>query len=286
MHDEAGSDFRQLEIAPTLASIERLQHDRTHRDLRGLFFIEGVRNFVESVDHRFSVETLLYSEKLLTNPIARKLVRRLKRAGVPFARVTPEQFRRVSRTERASGVGAVLRQRVEILEHIKIEEYQCWTALSHVRSPGNLGTLLRTSAATGAAGLILLGDSIDPFDPAVVRATMGALFKQTLVRTSIMQLRRWVRTNNIQVIGASPDGAVDYDQISYSRPALLMLGGERKGLTDEQRRVCNRIVRIPMIEGMDSLNVAVAGSLLMYQVFRSSLAQQRRGEVPSEPCLE
>lgn len=270
MHDEAGSGFRQLEIAPTLTIVERLQRDRSYRDTRGLFFIEGVRNFIEAVDHRFSVDTMLYSEKLLINPLARKLVRRLKRAGVPFARVTPEQFRRVSKTERASGVAAILRQQVQRLDQVKLTDRACWTALSHVRSLGNFGTLLRTSAATGAAGFVLLGDSIDPFDPAVVRATMGALFKQTIVRTTAEQLRLWVRLNSIEVIGASPDGAEDYRQVRYTRPALLMLGGERKGLTDEQRGMCNRIVRIPMVEGMDSLNVAVAGSLLMYEVFRSS----------------
>lgn len=270
MHDEHGPEFRQLETAPTLTTIERLQDNRGYRDARGLFFVEGVRNFIEAVDHHFSMETLLYSEKLLIQPLARKLVRRLKRAGVPFARVTPEQFRRVSKAERASGVAAILRQRVHRLEDINLQDQQCWTALGHVRSQGNLGTLLRTSAAIGAAGFILLGDRVDPFDPTVVRATMGALFKQTIVRTTIEQLHRWAREHNVQVIGASPDAAEDYRQISYKRPALLMLGSERKGLTDELRSICNRIVRIPMVEGMDSLNVAVAGSLLMYEVFRSS----------------
>lgn len=269
MQNENSSEFRQLEITPTLATIERLQHDRAHRDSRGLFFVEGVRNFIAALDHHFPVDTVLYSEKLLIQPLARKLVRRLKRSGVPFARVTPEQFRRVSRTERASGIAAILRQRVLRLDQINLTDNPCWTALSHVRSPGNLGTLMRTSAATGAAGFILLGDSIDPFDPAVVRATMGTLFKQTIVRTSIEQLRSWVRVNNLKVIGASPDGTEDYREASYARPALLMLGGERKGLTDEQRGLCSRIVRIPMAGGMDSLNVAVAGSLLMYEVFRS-----------------
>jgi TrmH family RNA methyltransferase len=134
---------------------------------------------------------------------------------------------------------------------------------------------MRTSAATGAAGFILLGGNIDAFDPAVVRATMGALFKQTIVRTTAEQLRRWVGMNNVQVIGASPDGTEDYRQVSYTRPALLMLGSERKGLTDEQRSICNRIVRIPMVEGMDSLNVAVAGSLLMYEVFGESPDRRR-----------
>jgi TrmH family RNA methyltransferase len=269
MQNETNTEFRQLDIAPTLSTIERLQTDRGYRDANRLFFVEGVRNFIEAVDHRFSLEALLYSEKLLTNPIARKLVRRLKRSGVPFARVTPEQFRRVSKTERASGVGAILRQRVQRLEQIRLDEHQCWTALSHVRSPGNFGTLVRTSAATGADGFILLGDSIDPFDPAVVRSTMGALFKQALVRTTAGQLRLWVRKHNIQVIGASPEGLVEYDKVSYKLPALLMLGGERKGLTEEERSICDHIVRIPMVDGMDSLNLAVAGSLLMYEVFRS-----------------
>jgi TrmH family RNA methyltransferase len=267
MQNENTSEFRQLEIAPTLLTIERLHHDRSYRDSRGLFSIEGVRNFISAVDHRFSVDTLLYSEKLLIQPIARKLVRRLKRAGVPFARVTAEQFRRVSKTERASGVAAILRQRVLRLDQINLTDHTCWTALSHLRSAGNLGTLMRTSAATGAAGFILLGDNIDPFDPAVVRATMGSLFKQIIVRTSMDQLRRWVRVNKIEVIGASPDGSEDYRESSYTHPVVLMLGSERKGLTDEQRGVCTRIVRIPMAEGMDSLNVAVAGSLLMYEVF-------------------
>jgi len=269
MHDEGGSGFCQLDVSHALATIERAQRDRGYREKRGLFFVEGVRNFIEAVDHHFSIDTLLYSEKLLINPIARKLVRRLKRAGVPFARVTPEQFRGISRTERASGVAALIRHRVQRLEQIRLQDQQCWTALSHVRAPGNFGSLVRTSAATGADGFILLGDSIDPYEPTVVRATMGALFKQTIVRTSMEQLRRWVLTNDIEVIGASPEGQVDYDQVSYTLPAVLMLGSERKGLTDEQRVMCNRIVRIPMVEGMDSLNLAVAGSLLMYKVFHS-----------------
>lgn len=268
MLDERDSGFRQLEIAPTLAVIERLQRDRGYRDSRGLFFIEGIRNFIAALDHSFSVDTLLYSEKLLIHPLARKLVRRLKRAGVPFACVTPEQFRRVSRTERASGVAAILRQRVHRLDQVQVTDQSCWTALSHVRSLGNFGMLMRTSAAIGASGFILIGDGIDPFDPAVVRATMGALFKQMIVRTSIDQLRQWLRINGVDVIGASPDGFEDYREVSYTRPAVLMLGSERRGLTGEQRGLCNRIIRIPIIEGTDSLNVAVAGSLLMYEMFR------------------
>lgn len=275
MENETRTDYRQLEVASTLAAIERMQLDRHYRDTRGLFFVEGVRNFVAAVDHRFPIDALLYSERLLTNPVARKLVRRLKRAGIPFARVTPEQFRKVSKTERASGVGAIIRQRFQKLGDIDVGNHQCWTALSHARSPGNFGSLLRTSAATGAAGFILLGDSIDPYDPNVVRATMGALFRQALVRTSAEELRRWAESHGIPVVGASPDATVDYDQVCYTHPVVLILGCERSGLTREERSICRQMVRIPMVKGMDSLNLAVAGSLLMYKVFRASLHDDR-----------
>ena len=213
MENDTRNDFRQVDSASTLRAIEKLQNDRCYRDTRGLFFVEGVRNFVAAVDHRFKIHTLFYCEKLLTNPLARKLVRRLKRAGVPFTRVSPEEFRKVSKTERASGVGAILCQRIHQLERITVRNGQGWTAISHARSPGNFGSLIRTSAATGAAGFFLLGDSIDPYDPTVVRATMGALFRQVLVRTSVEELRRWAELHSIQVIGASPDGTVDYDQV-------------------------------------------------------------------------
>ncbi|MGH9826995.1 MAG: TrmH family RNA methyltransferase [Blastocatellia bacterium] len=268
MHDEQGIYWRQLEVEPTLAKVRKLQVNRSYRDRHGLFFIEGVRNFVEAVDHHSSLNTILYSEKLLINPLSRKLVRRLKCSGVPFARLSPEEFRRISKTERASGVAAIVHQRMLPLDKITPRRDESWTALSHIRSPGNFGTLVRTSAATGSAGFILLGNSIDPFDPSVVRATMGAIFKQTFIRTTPEEITRWAQMHNIPVVGASPDGQVDYDRVRYNRPLLLVLGTERSGLTEEQRSMCNCIVRIPMVEGMDSLNVGVAGSLLMYQVFR------------------
>jgi len=270
MKNENRADYRQLDAAPTLSRIRKLQDERRYRDQHRVFFVEGVRNFVTAMDEGHSIEALLYSEKLLTAPLARKLVRQSKRAGVPFARVSPEEFRSISRAERASGVAAILRQRIKTLEQVRLDPYSCWTVLSHVRSLGNFGTLVRTSAAIGATGFILLGPQIDPYEPVVVRATMGALFKQTLVRTSVERLRRWIETHQPTVVGASPDGVVEYDQVRYTRPTVLLLGNERSGMTEEERSLCQQIVRIPMVGGMDSLNLSVAGSLLLYAVFRST----------------
>jgi len=269
MIGEDTTGHRPLPVAPALTQIAQLQRDRRFRDAQGCFFVEGVRNFVAAVDYGCTVDTLLYSERLLTSPVARKLVRRLKRAGVPFARVSPEQFRTVSHAERASGVGAILRQHIRDLQHVTPGNGPCWVVLNHVRAPGNFGTLVRTSAAIGAAGFILLDSSVDPFDPAVVRASMGALFGQTLARAKMEQLREWVQQHALLVVGASPDGTVAYDRVHYTHPTVLVLGEERRGLTEDQRALCQQIVRIPMLSGADSLNLGVAGSLLMYEVVRA-----------------
>ncbi|HEX5689051.1 MAG TPA: RNA methyltransferase [Roseiflexaceae bacterium] len=193
----------------------------------------------------------------------------MKRAGTPFANVSPEQFRAVSQAERASGVGAILRQRLARLPDLAPGDRPCWVALGQVRSQGNFGTLVRSAAACGAAGFILLDPSLDPFDPAVVRPTMGTLFQQTLARATIDELRIWVRRHRLQVIGASPDGALAYASVSFHHPTVLMLGEERRGLTSEQQSLCQQMVRIPMAVGVDSLNMAVAGSLLLFEIVRS-----------------
>lgn len=264
---------RQLEFTPVFEQVKKLNTDRRYRDSKGLFFAEGIRNFVEAVDHNFSIETLIYSEKLLTSPIARKLVRRLKREGIPFARASPEQFRLISKTERASGIATIFRQHTQKLNQINLNQHFCWTALNSIRSLGNLGTLIRTSAAIGAGGFILIGDEIDAFDPNVVRPTMGAIFKQKIVRTNPKEFQKCIKSNKLQVVGASPGGSVNYDKVRYASPTILMLGNERSGLTENEKSFCSELVRIPMVEGTDSLNVAVAGSLLLYEIFRSS--QQR-----------
>ncbi|MCU0494560.1 MAG: RNA methyltransferase [Chloroflexaceae bacterium] len=255
---------------PTLDLIARLQAARHARDSRGLYFIEGVRNFVAAVEHHAPIETIVYSERLLTVPVARKLVRQLKRADVPYARLSPEQFRSISRMERASGVGAILRQQFTCLADLALTPPSCWIALRHVRNPGNFGTLLRTATAVGASGFLLLGSDIDPYNPAVIRASMGTWCAQPFVRTRLPELQQWAQARQVHIVGASPDGPVAYTELGYRPPLVLLLGEERAGLTAEERGVCTQLVCIPMAPGADSLNLGVAGSLLLYEVLRAS----------------
>jgi RNA methyltransferase, TrmH family len=262
-------DHAVLNVEATLARAKRLYQNRADRDASKLFFIEGVRNFVRVSDNRFELVTILFSEKLLTAPLARKLVRRARRDGIPTINLTPEQFRQISYTERASGIAAIVKQRWSQLEAISPRAGLCWLALEMVRSAGNLGTLIRTSEAVGGAGLILIGDRIDPYDPDVMRASMSGVFSQQLVRTSFDRLADWLQRHRCQVIGASPEGKTDLHQFDYPRSTVLFLGEERQGLTSQQRQLCHHLVRIPMVGDADSLNLGVAGSLMLYEVYRS-----------------
>ncbi len=98
---------------------------------------------------------------------------------------------------------------------------------------------------------------------------MGAVFQQRIVRCGREAFRHWMRRHRCQVIGVTPDAERPYHRMRYRRPAVLLLGEERRGLSEAQRSLCDATVRIPMVGDVDSLNLAVAGSLMLYEVFRA-----------------
>ncbi len=179
-------------------------------------------------------------------------------------------------TPRASGVAAVVAQRWSSLHHASPKAGLCWLLLESVRSEGNLGSFIRTSEAVGGAGFILVGPRIDPYAPGVVRASMGAVFRQAFIRTNDQSLENWVRRHRCRVVGTAPGGRADLHRFDYPRPTIVALGEEREGLSPVQRGLCTDLVRIPMVGSADSLNLAVAGSLLMYEVYRARAARRDR----------
>ncbi|HEV3029553.1 MAG TPA: RNA methyltransferase, partial [Planctomycetota bacterium] len=201
-------------------------------------------------------------------PAVQKNVRRQKRGGVPVVRVTPEVFRGVSGTLRASGVGAILRQHWTPLADADPRQGTCWIAISSLRSPGNVGTILRTAEAVGVGGVVLLGNQVDPFDPAVVRASMGGLFRLRLVRSSFREFDLWKTRSNCRVWGTSPAAGGLYTEASVEGPLIVFFGDERRGLSPEELGLCTETSRIPIVGRADSLNVGVAAGVILYEILR------------------
>src|SRR5579862_8276556 len=151
---------------------------RDERERTGLYYIEGLRFVDQAIQHGINIETLVVSRPLLNHPYAQRLIKKQQRLGTPILEVSPTVLHSFSLVDDPQGIGAVVKQRWDRLENLKIGEELCWLAHSSIRSPGNLGTILRSSEAVGGGGVILLDKQTDPYDPAVVRATMGAMFAQ------------------------------------------------------------------------------------------------------------
>lgn len=245
---------------------------RPEREQCGLHFVEGVRPVLHARDAGIEFHTVVLSEILLTNSFAAKRVRQMKRAGVRVVRVTPEEFRSISVTERASGIAAVLRQHWTPLAEVDAARGLCWVAVGLVRSQGNLGTMIRTAEAVGAAGLIVLSRETDPFDPAVVRASMGGVFPLQFVRATVGEFTVWARGKGCRVTGTSPSAIASYTEVPVEVPLVVMFGEERSGLSDDERAACTHLARIPIVGRADSLNVGVAAGVMLYEVLRRSQA--------------
>jgi TrmH family RNA methyltransferase len=256
---------------PRIKQVRGLR-SRKEREQSGLFFIEGLRMVTEAMQMGAEIETLIVTPQLLDTRIGQEFLQGPCRTRSPCLVVTEDVFDSLASKETAHGIGAVVRQRWEKLEAIHPSGELCWLALDGVKYPGNLGTILRTGDAVGCAGTILLGPTTDPYDPAAVRASTGAVFSQRLARASFADFCAWKRRHGCTVIGTSPDAATDYQTVAYRYPIVLFMGCERYGLSEEEQTLCDVTVKIPMVGRSDSLNLAVATGILLCEIFN-----QRRG---------
>jgi TrmH family RNA methyltransferase len=246
----------------------RALRQRKERTRTGLAFIEGIRIVTDAIRHPGVVETLVVATELLTSAFARELVQEQRQAGMPYLEVTAEVFRGISQKDGPQGLGAVIRQRWESLEQVRLADDFCWVALDAIQDPGNLGTILRTCDAVGCSGVILLGQSTDPYDPEALRASMGAIFSQRLVKASFDAFATWKQQHDYRVIGTSGDAQAEYTEVTYEFPLILLMGSERQGLSPEQQAICDMVISIPMVGQSDSLNLAIATGVTLYEMFR------------------
>ncbi|MBL8905818.1 MAG: RNA methyltransferase [Rhizobiales bacterium] len=146
-----------------------------------------------------------------------------------------------------------------------------WIALENIRDPGNLGTIIRTADAVSAAGIILIGAACDPYGPDCVRATTGSIFAVPLLRQSEAEFATLLKTWPGESVGTAADAQASFRR-DYRAPTLLVMGSEREGLSPSLSALCSIRVRIPMSGGTESLNIAVAAALMLYQIRKAALA--------------
>ena len=248
------------------------------RDQQSAFLAEGLKLIIDALDLGWSIKTLVFAKSAIGQPLVEKVAARTVAAGGMVLEVSEKVLTAITRRDNPQMVVGVFAQRYKPLKDVRPTGNDVWVALDRVRDPGNLGTVIRTADAVGAKGIILVGETTDPFSIETVRATMGSVFAVPVVKSSPEAFLAWRRTFPGLVVGTHLKGAVDYRSIDYSsKPVLLLMGNEQQGLPDGLAESCDRLLRIPQAGRADSLNLAVATGVMLFEIRRNALTLNAEG---------
>ncbi len=251
----------------------RKLRERKERQLSGLFYCEGLRIVGDAFSHEAEFDCVLCAPEVLQSEYGQNLLEMAASRNIPILELESSVFAWLSQKEHPQGIAAVCRQRWQTLDELVPELDNLVVALDSVADPGNLGTILRTLDGVGGKGVILLDQSTDPYDPGAMRASMGALFNLRLARASLPEFTAWKKQHSLKIIGTSDAAADDYFRYTYPEAMVLLMGSERKGLTPAHLKICDGVVSIPMNGSADSLNLAVATAVVLYEIYNQRRTQ-------------
>jgi TrmH family RNA methyltransferase len=247
----------------------RALRQRKAREESGLCLVEGIRAVGEAFEAGVEVAALYYAPDLLTSDYARGLIQTQEARGLSIFPLAADLFRTLADKDNPQGLIALVRRPQITLAELIPANFGWGVALVSPQDPGNIGTILRTLDSVGADGLILLEDAADPNHPAAIRASMGTLFWHPVVQAGWTEFAAWAQLHAYHLYGTSAHGAIPYTDVThYGRPAILLLGSEREGLTDDQRATCDQLISLPMHGRATSLNLAVAAGVMLYDMLR------------------
>jgi len=257
---------------PIVKRIRRLQEKTRTREREKAFFVEGVPITLKAFDTGATIENIVFSDVLLTAPKGRAALARQRARGIPCIAVSEKVFRNLSQRNNPDGLAAICRTNWQDLDSLAVTSTDVFVAIECLSDPGNLGTMLRTMDSVQSAGLILVGQSTNPFHPRTVRASRGSIFTVPICHCpDVESICKWSAAHRVHTIATSAKATCSFWDATYRLPVLCIFGNENKGLGTSTMKKADQVVTIPMGGTMSSLNVAVAVGLLLYEIERRSL---------------
>ena len=251
---------------PRIKSIKALAQKK-NRDQDGTFLVEGMKLVRDAFENGWEIDTLIYAATTNDNVQVTELAAKLRVAGADILEVNEKVLSSITRRDNPQMVVGVMRQSWKRAPSNVNDKSAVWIALDRVRDPGNLGTIIRTADSAGAEGIILVGETTDPFSLEATRASMGSIFNVPLVRMDEDEFLKWRISWNGMVVGTHLEGATDFRTIDYqSEPILLLMGNEQQGLPDDLAATCDKLALIPMHGAADSLNLAIATGVMLFHM--------------------
>ena len=250
---------------PTVKYLRSLR-DKKHRKRAGQFLVEGLRLLEDARESGRLPRQLVLATGRDPHPLLERLEHEVSAAGGEVIETTPDILTKITGKENPQSVAGVFDEWDTGLDALDRSAAPIWLVAQALRDPGNLGTMLRTGDAVGAGGLILIDDCADPFSAEAVRASMGAVFTQAIAQARWDEFVPWLRGGAGQLVAASLRDAVPYRGAGYTAPCFILVGNESQGLPEAYGGECDLRVTMPMRGRADSLNAAVAGAVLAYEV--------------------
>ncbi|NMA39256.1 MAG: RNA methyltransferase [Lentisphaerae bacterium] len=246
--------------------------DRRDRDRDQKVLIEGYRALTRALAGNYPVEDVYFCPEWYQGEHESALLERLKDAGATLYQVAPTPFARMAYRDRPEGLLGVGPQRHRGLNDLPIRETPpFYLVAEQIEKPGNLGTMLRSADAAGVDGLILCDPRTDLYNPNVVRASTGNLFTMSIAEADSASAIAWLKERGIAILAASPHVETLYTAVDMTAGVAIVVGAEQFGLSEAWMQAADVSVRLPMMGEADSLNVATATTLLLYEALRQRL---------------
>jgi TrmH family RNA methyltransferase len=250
---------------PTVKLLRSLR-DKKQRKREGKFLAEGLRLLTDARESGRLPEMLVMANVRDDHPLLDALATDVEAAGGEIVETSAEILSKITGKDNPQAVLGVFEEFGTGLAALDRTAAPIWLVAQALRDPGNLGTMLRTGDAVGAGGLILIDDCADPFSAEAVRASMGAVFTQKVAQAPWDEFIAWLRQGESQLVAASLRDAVPYRAAPYKAPCFILVGNESRGLPEDYEAACDLRVTMPMRGRADSLNAAIAGAVLAYEV--------------------
>ena len=239
--------------------------DRRSRDITGQFLIEGYREILRAVDAGRVIEYLFICPEFFLGENEQALI---EKSGAVVLECSKEVFQKISYRDRPDGLLAISPQVHLHLTDLKIGKNPFFLVAEKIEKPGNLGTILRSSDAAGVDGVIVCDRMTDIHNPNVVRSSIGTLFTQPVVEAGGEQTLSFLKEKKIQLVAATPHAEMNYADVDLTVPLAIVVGSEQYGLSENWMKRADILVKIPMHGVADSLNVASATTLMLYEALR------------------
>lgn len=273
-----------MPIPVTSVHNERVKHairlrDRRDRDREGLLLIEGYRETFRALAGGWRPVTLFCCRTLFLGTNEDALIEQCRAAGADVLDCSETVFRKLSYRDRPDGLLAVARQKRIGLADLALPADPLLLVMEQVEKPGNLGTMLRSADAAGADAVIVCDPCTDVFNPNAVRSSVGALFLLPVAVASTGETIAWLRARGIRMLAATPAAARNHFECDMVRGTAIIVGAEQYGLSAEWLAEADERVVIPMRGRCDSLNVASAATILLYEAVRQRM---QAGTAPAQ----